>query len=365
MPSGTRPHVYSGTNVIFLPHINDHSSNPSCLPSPPQLSSCTTSLSPSVPYSITSTNSSSSSPSSSSPPPLNVARAFICDYPVRVLFDEGSQINMISRKLVRFLSLPTVKLTSQILIRGANSQLSLATHFVPKLHFRFLARTSRDTSFDLRFSCQPLITDSPFDLLLGISFIRHHNLVHHHCNHTIIHISPRGHYVTIPLLHSITTNSCRHSRCPFISLSPVLSSVLSDSSSSAKLSSSAPDTSVHAISSFTHIVTTPLSLPPLYICSPIQFLRHLHSDTVYYCLVLSSSLSSFSSESSDSSLSASVRDYVFSTYPSLFPDSLPLHPPPSDRPEHSIDLVSNYVIPKRKLYRQSLDELTETKKTNY
>ena len=36
--------------------------------------------------------------------------------------------------------------------------------------------------------------------------------------------------------------------------------------------------------------------------------------------------------------------------------------PPLDRIKHTIDLIPNHVIPKRKLYRQSLDKLSETKR---
>ena len=95
-------------------------------------------------------------------------------------------------------------------------------------------------------------------------------------------------------------------------------------------------------------------------CTPTQFLRHVRSDTLVYCLVISCSSFANNTPSGDTN-SSIVRDYVLQTYPQLFPDKLPLHPPPSGRIEHSIDLVPNYTMPKRKLYRQSLDELTETK----
>ena len=153
------------------------------------------------------------------PSPLNIAHAYVNDHPIRVLFDEGSQVNMINSQMIELLCLSTQQLTTPIVIRGANAQLSTTTTFVPKLSFRVSACTSTNTSTDIHFHCQPLVTSSPFDLLLGISFIKHHNLVHHHCNNTLIYISDCGDHLTIPLLHSKATYPCRHRYCPFLDLS--------------------------------------------------------------------------------------------------------------------------------------------------
>ena len=285
-------------------------------------------------------------------------------------------MNMINNQLIEFFSLPIQQLRVPIVIRGANSQLSTTTTFVPQLYFRVSARTSTNTPTDIQFHCQPLITTSPFDLLLGISFIKHHNLVHHHCNNTLIYISDRGDHLTIPLLHSKHTRPCRHRYCPFLDLSsrvvsptPMVSSytiVSPPDYSPDFLSSSILDSSVHvsfpspSITNSTSFTTSVPSsqLSPLLLCTPIQFLRHLHSDSIIYCLVFSSTVVS----SPSSTISQSICDYVLATYPHLFPDQLPLHPPPSDRLEHSIDLIPNFTIPKRKLYRQSHDELNETKR---
>ena len=49
-------------------------------------------------------------------------------------------------------------------------------------------------------------------------------------------------------------------------------------------------------------------------------------------------------------------------FPILFPDTLPHEMPPQDRLQHPIDLVPAYRIPQRKLYRQSENELRETKR---
>ena len=370
MPPGTR-RILTGTSQIHLPPVCMHSLSSSLLADNSSLSS--------LPVA-----DSSSSPSpvqlSVTPPFLNVARAYVFDTPIRVLFDEGSQVTMISSSLVTALHLPTQLLSTPLVIRGANSQLSNVISYVPCFRFRLTTLTSNGTSIDVHFNCEPLITNSPFDLLLGLSFIKQHNLVHHHCNSTILYISSRGNHLTIPLLHSKPTLPYRHRHCPFINLS-------TPSSSSSSTTSSPPVYSSYVIvhpptydidnpqvhiphSSLLSSNMTALSSPPLehksslLYCTPTQFLRHLHSDTLVYCLVIS--CSSFSTDSDNTpscdTNSSIIRDYVLQTYPQLFPDKLPLHPPPSGRIEHSIDLVPNYTMPKRKLYRQSIDELTETKK---
>ena len=56
------------------------------------------------------------------------------------------------------------------------------------------------------------------------------------------------------------------------------------------------------------------------------------------------------------------KQYALRNYPQLFPDELPQHPPPPGRIHHAIDLIPNYTIPTRKLYRQTHEELAETKR---
>ena len=214
MPSGTR-RILTGTSQIHLPPVCMHSLSSSLLADNSSLSSLPVADS-----------SSSSSPAHRpvTPPFLNVARASVLDTPIRVLFDEGSQVTMISSSLVTALKLPTQLLSTPLVIRGANSQLSNVVSYVPRLRFRLTTLTSNGTSIDVHFTCEPLITNSPFDLLLGLPFIKHHNLVHHHCNSTILYISSRGNHLTIPLLHSTPTFPCRHRHCPFINLSTSSSS---------------------------------------------------------------------------------------------------------------------------------------------
>ena len=57
-----------------------------------------------------------------------------------------------------------------------------------------------------------------------------------------------------------------------------------------------------------------------------------------------------------------LKQQSLAKYPSLFPETLPPELPPSDRVTHGIELIPNAKIPPRKLYRQSVSELSETKK---
>ena len=90
----------------------------------------------------------SPSPSASTPPPVSspksetpwrhrkhllTSTARISDHPVPVLFDEGSQVNVISPQIVIQLSLPTARLPSPRRIMFPNGQHADITHFVPHL----------------------------------------------------------------------------------------------------------------------------------------------------------------------------------------------------------------------------------------
>ena len=395
-----------------------------------------------------------SSPFPSTPPPsLNIAHAYIQNHPIRILFDEGSQINLISHTIVKRLTLPIHTFHPPLSIRGANNHLSTTNTFVPNLVFSIPAYTHMHKTTHLRFTAQPLLTHSPFDLILGIPFIRHFNLVHHHCNHTLIYISAQGTHLTIPLIHSFPTRPCRHSFCPFLDISqlslthrrhflnlphspphflPYPSPPLHSSSTPtppvtnplpiqhptptsyhSTIPTPSPPThqiqpqntpSPHTTTSFSpskpppsffhsphtkpssfhttfpsspphlpptlssHLPllpstssTTPLSpiphppiytppssspTPPLHICSPTQFLRHLHTNTTLYCLLIrpitpssslchpppfshtiSSTINPPPISNDSTNISTSLRDYAFRVYPELFPDKLPQHPP--------------------------------------
>ena len=60
-----------------------------------------------------------------------------------------------------------------------------------------------------------------------------------------------------------------------------------------------------------------------------------------------------------------IKHEALTQFPTLFPSELPQELPPSDRLRHPIDLTPNHKIPPRKLYRQSENELRETKRQIY
>ena len=67
----------------------------------------------------------------------------------------------------------------------------------------------------------------------------------------------------------------------------------------------------------------------------------------------------------DPKFAEKIKAYAISKFPQLFPDELPRELPPTDRLHHPIDLTPAHKIPPRKLYRQSEDELKETKRQIY
>ena len=63
-----------------------------------------------------------------------------------------------------------------------------------------------------------LVLDSPYDILLGLPFMRHRCLTQHYCNNTLHTVSPEGAHITIPLESSNLRIACTH-KCPFQHLS--------------------------------------------------------------------------------------------------------------------------------------------------
>ena len=105
---------------------------------------------------------------------------------------------------------------------------------------------------------------------------------------------------------------------------------------------------------------------PIQLVSAIEFARHTrkHDAQVYICLFrsLENMTVTFANAQSDETFATSTKHKMLDLFPALFPDTLPHEMPPQDRLQHPIDLVSAYRIPQRKLYRQSENELRETKR---
>ena len=153
--------------------------------------------------------------------PLNIAQAYIRHQPVNILFDKGSQINMISHTLIRNMRLHIERLNTPVTIQGANSHKSSTQMIAPQITFTVSAYTQRKKHIELEFTCEALVANSQFDMLLGLPFIQRWNLVYYYCNNTIINISPTGQHLTIPLIHSVLMKQCRHNHFPFSQIRPL------------------------------------------------------------------------------------------------------------------------------------------------
>ena len=116
--------------------------------------------------------------------------------------------------------------------------------------------------------------------------------------------------------------------------------------------SSVPDPILALIAS----QSNPIPLLPSY-----AFLRLLSSSTTmpYICIVRTDTPTQLQNPSDPST---QLRNTLLAKFPQAFPTELPQNPPPPDRVHHTIDLLPNYTIPPRRLYRQTPEELQETKR---
>ena len=109
-------------------------------------------------------------------------------------------------------------------------------------------------------------------------------------------------------------------------------------------------------------MTQPDDTPPIMLCSAIEFWRYARAaDTTTYLCIFKQQDDTPPPQNRDD-FAEYVRGYALRHFPQLFPDELPRQLPPSDRIQHPIDLTVSHKIPPRKLYRQSADELAETKR---
>ena len=95
-----------------------------------------------------------------------------------------------------------------------------------------------------------------------------------------------------------------------------------------------------------------------------MFMQHAMEDeaVLYCCLFKTTSSQPYDTLTTDGKYTELLKQQLLAKYPSLFPETLPLELPPSDRVTHGIELIPNAKIQPRKLYRQSVSELSEAKK---
>ena len=117
-------------------------------------------------------------------------------------------------------------------------------------------------------------------------------------------------------------------------------------------------TKTHAFNPIISLLST--SLKRDLVLPYLQFTRTIkQKDTAIYLCVVRMTVSSVSAVSTHSD---QLKDYILRKFPKVFPDKLPSALPPSDRVQHAIDLVPDYKVPPCRLYRQTVDELNETKR---
>ena len=340
---------------------------------------------------ITSTPSSSIRPTTTSrpsPPPtpstpepswrhrkhLLTSTTRICDHPVPVLFDEGSQVNVISPQLVKHLSLQTSLLPSPRRIMFPNGQHREITEFVPSFSPTFPAIRLTNEFIRLHFSTTALIMETHYPLILGVPFLRYWNISSHHCNGSLIFTADSGHHAIIPLQNTRFTQPCRTTYCPIARLRdppdplPHIPPFVLPPSTSSKPHSTPPITDTTATPSM-NLLRTPTISPPQLV-SAVEFMRHSRSSHAQLFICVFRSLEQLNAhidpnDTDTARFADHVKTQALTQFPTLFPSELPSELPPPDRLRHPIDLTPNHKIPPRKLYRQSENELRETKRQIY
>ena len=299
---------------------------------------------------------------------LHTTHARVEGQPIKVLFDEGSQVNIISIDAVRRLKLQPSPLSQSQLVRFPNNEMSKLTEYIPYLITVFPAIRLNNKLVRLFFNTSLLVMNTRIDMILGVPFMRYWNITSHHCNGSMIVTGPSGHHAIIPLHTTRFMEPCRTPYCPVSHLKDPESDV-------PDLMPFVPPPPDLASSPL------PLSLPsqnasfsgmiqfsddsPIELISAHDYVRHARTPdaALYICVFVKPPdeiTSSFSSESQ--SFATKVREFALQNYPSLFPDDLPPELPPPDRIHHPIDLEPSHKVPPRKLYRQSETELRETKR---
>ena len=298
----------------------------------------------------------------------------ICDHPVPVLFDEGSQVNVISPQLVKHLSLQTSPLPSPRRIMFPNGQHRDLTELVPSFSLTFPAIHLNNEFIRLHFSTTALIIETHYPLILGVPFLRYWNISSHYCNGSFIFIADSGHHAIIPLQNTRFTQPCRTAYCPIARLRDPPDPL--PHTPPFVLPPPSPSTP-HPPPSITETTATPSmnllripTIPPPQLVSAVEFMRHSRSSHAQLFLCVFRSLEQLNAhldpnDADTTQFADHVKNQALTQFPTLFPSELPSELPPPDRLCHSIDLTPNHKIPPFKLYRQSENELRETKRQIY
>ena len=321
--------------------------------------------------------------------PLKITTIAHYKHPLTLMFDEGAQINVINTECVKRLQLTPSELSAHYRLFMANDSVQLVTQVVRNFLIAFHAVTPDKQDIALYFRLDFLVMDTSYDLVLGIPFTDFHQFIPHYCQNTYIYTSNKGHRVTIPLHHSSLTAKCTNKFCPFATPLPYPNDKpdfppftiplpyehTAPSPPPIRPANMTLDVAQHPETPLDHCFSFSFHDPspdpivaflmseksPKSFISLTTFLRLAQSphNQTFVCIVKPASPTDddkLSSEAKD------LRDSALKNFPQAFPSELPPDKPPADRIHHAIDLVPDYKVPPRRLYRQTPDELEETKR---
>ena len=213
-----------------------------------------------------------------------------------------------------------------------------------------------------------------YPLILGVPFLRYWNISSYRCNGSLIFTADSGHHAIIPLQNTRFTQPCRTTYCPIARLRdppnplPHIPPFVLPPSTSSKPHSTPPITDTTATPSM-NLLRKPTISPPQLV-SAVEFMRHSRSSHAQLFICVFRSLEQLNAhidpnDTDTARFADHVKTQALTQFPTLFPSELPSELPPPDRLRHPIDLTPNHKIPPRKLYRQSENELRETKRQIY
>jgi len=137
---------------------------------------------------------------------------------IPVLFDEGSQVNVISPVVIEKFKLQTTTLQNLRRIMFPNAQSVEIEEYIKDLPITFPAIRANNTFIRLHFNITALIMTSHYPIILGAPFLRYWNISSHHCNGSLVFTANSGHHAMIPLHHTRFKEPCRTPHCPMAHL---------------------------------------------------------------------------------------------------------------------------------------------------
>ena len=291
------------------------------------------------------------------------------------MFDEGSQVNVISTKAAKRLALTTKTLLQPRHLLFPNGQQATIQDYVTSLIVTFPAIRLNNEFIRIHFNVSAIVFDTHHEMVLGVPFLRYWNVVSHHCNGSLMVTANSGHHAIIPLHVTRFVEPCRTPFCPIAMAKDP------DTPLPRELPFHIDENNIIATTETPIIVnnvatSTPLcgmiqiaDDSPISLVSALEFERATRTPeaTTYLCVFSAIDNDYVGSKqlAKDPKFAEKVKEYAVSNFPQLFPDELPHELPPNDRLHHPIDLTPAHKIPPRKLYRQSEDELKETKRQIY